>query len=263
MYQANGTYYTEDHSVSFGGLTTRSSGGVSYTDFTNYANTWSDWHLIPSSRPSIAHPTFVTKFVEIPGSDGMLDLSTFLTGRPTYGQRQGSLTFLVDNGHQQWETLRAEMVRILHGKKLKMRLMDDPTFYYDGYYTVGQWESGPDRSQIQISYTLDPYKIKINTQGSSPVLWDTFNFERDYDYYSVMSPLAISGSKNYTIFSGDYVFVPTVTWVSGSVSLSFGGVTQSLSSSGSKQLGRSTPGNNTLSVSGSGSVTITWRGGAL
>ena len=97
MYRANGTYYTEEHSVSFGDLVTRTSGGYTYTEFSKVANTWTDWYLIPSSRLSVAHPTIVTKFIEVPGSDGMLDLTTYLTGRPVYGQRQGSFSFNVDN----------------------------------------------------------------------------------------------------------------------------------------------------------------------
>ena len=71
MYYADGTYYTEEHSVSFGDLYVPS--GQSYTAFNVVANTWTDWHLIPSSRPAIAHPTVVTKFVENPGSDGLLE----------------------------------------------------------------------------------------------------------------------------------------------------------------------------------------------
>lgn len=265
MYRANGTYYTEEHSISFGGLVTRTSGGLSYEDFTVWANTWSDWHLIPSSRLSIAHPTFVSKFIEIPGADGMLDLTEYLTGRPVFGQRQGTLDFFVANFIENWETIRDKMVRVLHGKKIKMRLMDDPTYYYDGRFTVGQWQSGADHSSIQISYQLDPYKLKICKEGSVPQLWDTFNFETDYDYYTVMSPnITVSGTaKTFYIYAGDYAFAPTVTWVSGSVTASFGGVSKTLSSAGSQVLGNTHSGQNTLTVSGTGSIKIEWRGGSI
>ena len=97
MYQSNGTYYTEEHSISFGNVKAVTEGGKTYDTFEVIANTWTDWHLIPSSRPSVVPPTIVTKYVEIPGADGVLDLSNFLTGRPTYGQRQGSFSFVVDN----------------------------------------------------------------------------------------------------------------------------------------------------------------------
>lgn len=265
MYQANGTYYTEDHSVSFGDLVTRTSGGNTTVEFEDIANTWSDWHLIPSSRPSVAHPSIVTRFVEVPGADGMLDLTTFLTGRPNYGQRQGNLQFIVDNDHENWETIRMKIANTLHGKRLKMRLMDDPGYYYEGRFTVGNWEPGSDHSRIQITYNLEPYKLRITGEGSTPTLWDPFNFETDYDYYTMLgSPISVSNqTKTFYIHAGEYPFTPTATWVSGSVTVSFGGVSRTMSMAGSYTLGKASSGQNTLTVSGNGSIIVTWRGGAL
>ncbi len=263
MYNENGTVYTEEHSISFGDIVLKSYEGVSYEDFESFANTWEDWHLIPSSRPSIAHPTVATKFIEIPGTDGMIDLTDYLTGRPVYGQRQGSLNFLVANYFETWETIREKIVSMLHGKRLKMRLMDDPDYYYEGRFSVGQWESGSNNSAISITYQLDPYKKRIRANGSMPQLWDTFNFEKDYDYYTVMSPLSVNGTKDYTIISGELEFSPVVTWVSGEVTLTFGGVTKTLSSAGTEILGKSSPGNNILHAEGNGSASISWREEAL
>ena len=265
MYYRNGTYYTEEHSVSFGDLVTRSSGGQSYVDFSDAYNTWDTWHLIPSSRPSIAHPTIVTKFVEIPGSHGMLDLTTYLTGGIIYGQRQGSLDFQIDNGHESWEAIRRDITRALHGKRLKMRLMDDPQYYYEGRFTVGQWTSGATNSSIQITYQLEPFKIRINPMGTTNQLWDPFNFDTDYDWSAVMSTaISVSGStKTFDIYAGDYAFTPTLIWVSGNITASFGGVTQSLSGVGSRTLGPASNGMNRLTVSGNGSCRIEWREGGL
>lgn len=264
MYSKNGTYYTEDYSVSFGDLTSRTSGGIIYADFATKANTWTTWHLIPTSRPSIAPPSIVTKYVDIPGTDGPLDLTTYLTGKPQYGQRQGSLSFYVDNGHEHWSAIYESISSTLHGKKMKMRLMDDPTYYYEGRFTVGGWETGADHSAITISYQLNPYKILISQQGSTVLLWDPFNFDKDYDYGVVMLPLTASGSsKSYNIVSGDYHFAPKVTWKSGSITVSFGGVTKTLSSAGTQTLGRSSTGNNTLTISGNGTATMLWEGGML
>lgn len=272
MYQSNGTYYTEEHSISFGNVKAVTEGGKTYDTFEVIANTWTDWHLIPSSRPSVVPPTIVTKYVEIPGADGVLDLSNFLTGRPTYGQRQGSFSFVVDNDHEPWEKLRSRITNALHGKKLNMLLMDDPNYYYTGRFTVGNWESGATNSKISLSYQLDPYKLKIASEGSVPLPWDPFNFETDYDYYTAMGDhitVANGERKDFTLYITDFSLTPVATWVSGSVSVSFGGTSVSLTSAGSKQLptvisGLSNEQNTkTLSVSGSGSVIIKWRGGSL
>ena len=166
MYSNNGVFYTEEHSVSFGDIVTRTSEGETYEDFDTIANTWEDWHLIPSSRPSIAPPTIITKYVDIPGFDGQLDLTDYLTGGPTYGPRTGSFNFIVVNGFENWETIRENIMSVLHGKRLKMRLMDDPNYYYEGRFTVGAWESGSNNSAISISYQLDPYKKGINFDES-------------------------------------------------------------------------------------------------
>ena len=265
MYSAHGTYYTEEHSVSFGEIVTVLTDGTPHLAFETIANTWTDWHLIPSSRPSIEHPNVVTKFIEIPGADGMLDLTTFLSGKANYGQRNGSLSFYVDNDHENWETIRRNIVTTLHGKRMKMRLMDDPDYYYDGRFSVGAWESGADHSGISISYQLEPYKLRISTEGTEPTLWDPFNFETDYDYYTLMgSAITVTGStKTYNIYAQDYPFMMNAEWISGRVSVSFGGVTKVLRESGSAVLGQAQNGNNILSVSGSGSIRVSWRGGSL
>ena len=266
MYYADGTYYTEEHSVSFGDLYVPS--GQSYTAFNVVANTWTDWHLIPSSRPAIAHPSIVTKFVENQGSDGMLDLTTYLTGRPVYSQRQGSLSFLIANGIESWVDIQDDMISVLHGKRLKMKLEDDPGYYYEGRFTVGNLESGASNSAITISYQLDPYKRRISSEGTTPMLWDPFNFETDYDYYTSWpggSNIVTNnvGAGTYYIYAGDYAFQPVATWVSGTATVTFGGVTKTLSSSGSQTLGKATIGQNTLTITGNGKVTIIWRGGSL
>lgn len=111
MYQANGTYYTEEHSISFGNLVLNNS---SQTVFEVTVNSWEDWHLIPSSRPSITPPPVVSKYIEIPGSDGVLDLTEYLTGKAVYGPRNGTLSFIVDNDHESWETIRQNMINYLH-----------------------------------------------------------------------------------------------------------------------------------------------------
>lgn len=81
-------------------------------------NTWDDWHLIPKTRPLFNPPPVKTKFVEVPGGDGSLDLSVALTGRPMYGNRTGSFEFYVENGHKNWSVLYSEIMAYLHGRKL-------------------------------------------------------------------------------------------------------------------------------------------------
>ena len=62
-------------------------------------NTWDDWKLVPSNRPVIDPPTQKTNYIDIPGADGSLDISTALTGYPVYNDRVGSIEFIVMNDY--------------------------------------------------------------------------------------------------------------------------------------------------------------------
>lgn len=144
-------------------------------------NTWTDWHLIPTKRPSVASPGVSTKMVEIPGRSGTIDMSEYLTGGIVYGDRSGSWEFYVDNDHERWTTIRDKILEFLHGKRMYVVLEDDPFFYYEGRFTVSEWRSEAVCSSIVISYVLGPYKKPISSADDN-MLWDPFNFDRDTFY---------------------------------------------------------------------------------
>ena len=139
-------------------------------------NTWTDWHLIPASRPLVNPPSVKTNFIEIPGADGTLDLTESLSGRAMYGDRTGQWTFYVDNGHGSWASIYSEIMGYLHGKNFTAVLEDDPFFYYEGRFSVNQWLSEASNSKIVINYEVGPYKLYSITDGDL-WLWDPFSFE--------------------------------------------------------------------------------------
>lgn len=160
MFNQNGVFYNEEHKISFG--------NVSNATWSESYNTWTSWHLIPSSRPFIAQAAFQPRLIEIPGMDGMMDLTNYLTGTPNYGMRTGSWSFYIINhdGSLDLESLRTQIVTALHGKEWKIRLQDDPDYYYQGRLSVGNIEPGALCSSITISYQLDPYKRRISNNWS-------------------------------------------------------------------------------------------------
>lgn len=121
-------------------------------------NTWDDWHLIPATRPLFNPPTVKENMVNIPGGDGVLDLTASLAGRPTYNNRTGSWTFYVQNGFKDWSTLYSEIMVYLHGQTFKAILEDDPAYFYEGRFSVNQWKSDKDYSQIVINYNVGPIR---------------------------------------------------------------------------------------------------------
>lgn len=139
-------------------------------------NTWSDWHLIPASRPLVNPPPVKTNMIEIPGADGTLDLTESMAGRATFGDRTGSWTFYVDNDHGEWSDIYSDIMAYLHGKQLTCYLEDDPLFYYEGRFSVNQWMSESWNSKIVINYEVGPYKLYSLDTGDR-WLWDPFSFE--------------------------------------------------------------------------------------
>lgn len=163
-------------------------------------NTWDDWHLIPSSRPLFNPPTPKTKYQDIPGANGKLDLSEALTGYPVYDNRIGSFEFYVMNGYKEWYDLYSEILGYLHGRSMQAFLEDEPDYYYEGRFAVDAWNSNKDWSMITISYDVDPFKTQkestlendyqsyyfknikvaqygIYLVGEEQWLWDPFNFK--------------------------------------------------------------------------------------
>ena len=124
-------------------------------------NTWDNWHLIPTTRPVINPPGVKTSYTENPSGDGAFDMTTALTRRPMYKNRTGTLEFYVENGFKNWAFLYSEIMVYLQGQKMRMILEDDPVYYYEGRFSVGDWKSEAQNSGITISYEVGPYKRKI------------------------------------------------------------------------------------------------------
>lgn len=120
-------------------------------------NSWDEWHMIPTGRPSVVTPAMVENTVDVPGMNGSLDLSEALTGYPFYENRSGSFSFMFLNGYGNWVERRDAIIKKLHGKWMKVTLLDDPDYYYEGRITVGDWTTNKDMSSIDINYNFKPY----------------------------------------------------------------------------------------------------------
>lgn len=145
-------------------------------------NSWDDWYLIPTSRPVFNPPTLKQKTIDIPGGDGVIDLSESLTGYPVYNNRNGSFEFIVMNDsykpelpHREWYEIYSEIMDYLHGKKMQAVLEDDKEYFYEGRFLVNQWKSDKNHSLIVIDYDVGPYKWLFRS-SLEDWLWDPFNF---------------------------------------------------------------------------------------
>lgn len=139
-------------------------------------NTWEDWRLVPSSRPVFNPPPQKIKTVDIPGGNGLIDLSESLTGYPVYENRTGSMEFIVMNDFKRWHIAYSDILDYLHGQTMRAILEDDPEYFYEGRFTVNQWKSEKDWSRIVIDYSVGPYKWSV-LSSIDDWRWDPFNFQ--------------------------------------------------------------------------------------
>lgn len=164
-------------------------------------NTWDDWHLVPRTRPVFNPPAQKQKTLDIPGGNGIIDLSESLTGYPVYDNRKGSFEFIVMNGYKAWYNAYSDIMDYIHGRKITAVLEDDPTHFYIGRFTVNEWKSEPNNSVIVIEYSVEPYKWSIHSSLDG-WLWDTFNFTSGVISDSRFKDIPVSTSNVEHVFSG-------------------------------------------------------------
>lgn len=143
---------------------------VTFIKGTTRYNTYTDWKLATEGNPIIALPTQKTQTVDIPGLNGVLDLSNSLRigGGPLFNNREGSFSFIfLDISYHNttnWEEYIAEKRRIyneivkkIHGQMLNVETTFEPGVIYTGRFSVGTYtENGKSPATITISYSLKP-----------------------------------------------------------------------------------------------------------
>lgn len=143
-------------------------------------NTLKDWHIVPIGRPVIAPPQQKINQIDIPGANGVLDLSNSLTKYPVFNNRTGTLKFAVYGDLRDTPTIYTKIMRFIQGTNVKMILEDDPEYYYEGRVFVESIDAKYDGTwtEINFGYDLFPYRLALHT-SIDDWLWDPFNFETD------------------------------------------------------------------------------------
>lgn len=239
-----------------------------------YYDTWDDFHLVPSERPTIPVPSPNTKMITIPGKKDPLDFSKFLTGHTTFGNLSGSFSFLTDNNFVQrnggWMAFDKMLRRLIHGRVFKVALKEDPGYFYAGILTMGQWATGDDRSSVTISYNFHPYK---KAMLSSMDMWKFDDFDFDDGVIQYLKDMPVNGTRIVKIFGSPERISPHITGTNGltvakkqgNTWVSFGQVPTASLDSPDSIIPRLIidDGENQLRFDGNGSVTIDYRRGLL
>jgi len=194
----------------------------SYTDLGLYLNS-----------KTIGSPALKTELVEVPGSDTVLDYSEF-SGEVRYKTR--TLTFTFSAIHPS-ATDDYQIKNVLHGKKCKIFLSEDPDYYFYGRLEVGDWKITKGIAQITITATCEPWR------------------------YAADEIVVSSGSGTVALSNARKTVAPKVTVTSGSVTLTWAGNSATLSTGTNMTVDNLLlyTGTTNIEITGDGTVTFTYR----
>lgn len=230
-------------------------------------DTWKSWHLIPTSRPLVNPPKMNVRYVDVPGRNGSIDLTQAVTDNPSYTNRTGSWEFIVITNADKkdaWPSWTNAFTTIMNKCNLGRKnviLSDDKDYYYTGRVSVNSWKSDKDYSKIVLDYNFYPFK-KERFSTTEPWLWDPFSFVNGVIPQDLKS-VSIDGTKTVEIYGRAEPIIPVIKVNSGSnLVVSYNGNAYPLDSGNNTIPGLVMQvGKNTLTFSGTGNVTVTYRAG--
>ena len=191
---------------------------------------------------AIPMPEPQTNFVEIPGRDGALDLSEAF-GTVRYADRIIPLTLYA---RAPFDTLISAFAADVHGRRMNVIFDRDPTFYYDARVTLEDVERHAGYCELSLKCRAKPYKL---------------------EHFETAITVLPTGSATVTLTNTRMPVVPTIA-VSAEMTLVFAiaGVSYSISLAAGSHVMPSLvlmEGDTEVEITGSGSITFTYRKGAL
>ena len=190
-------------------------------------------------------------YVEVPGYNGSLDLSTALTdGEPCYGNREFEAVLESSEGTRlEREERINQMVNQLDGWRFNIILPDDDLHYINGRVRVERLYNDPAHASVRVTATCDPWRYN--------------NSETVVGLNATSTEQTVSLINN-----GRRSVVPTIKVINGNATLKYtvGAETRSWAlSQGDYILGDIylKPGVAPLRYSGTGQITLTYREAVL
>ena len=205
--------------------------------FGNY-HSYDAFQLILSAK-TIGTPSPKTETIDIPGGDGVLDLTEYF-GETKYGNRKLSFEFSSMVIPEDFMSLFSMVQDALHGKKMKITLDDDPGWFYFGRISVSEWKVDRNIGKLVVDCDCEPYKYQISPTTISKSISGTSTIILENSRKRVVPEVKVTSSSGLT-----------VTFGSGSV------WTLSAGSYLLPEL-ELVEGDNTVTVSGTGSITFTY-----
>lgn len=128
--------------------------------FGNY-HSYRDFGLILSSKV-IGAPSPKTEQIDIPGGDGVLDLTEFF-GEVKYNNRTLTFEFSTIVPQSEFMPLFSRVQNALHGQKMKITLDDEPEWFYIGRLSVSEWKAEKRIGKLTVECDCEPFKYRISS----------------------------------------------------------------------------------------------------
>ena len=210
--------------------------------FGNY-HSFNDLRLILANK-TIGTPSPKTETIDIPGGDGVLDLTEYF-GETKYNNRNLSFEFSTIVPRSEFMAVFSAVQNALHGKRMAIILDEDPEWKYAGRISVSEWKAEKNIGNLVVDCDCDPYKYQIGTT-------EIFR--------------SISGTSSFTLPNSRKRVVPEVKVTSSSgLTVTYGNGNVWNLASGSYLLPELelVEGDNPITVAGTGSITFTYTQGKL
>jgi len=191
---------------------------------------------------AIPMPEPQTNFVEIPGRDGALDLSEAF-GTVRYADRIIPLTLYA---RAPFDALISAFAADVHGRRTSVIFDRDPTYYYDARITLEDAEKHAGYCELSLKCRAKPYKL---------------------EHFETTITVLPAGSATVTLTNTRMPVVPVIT-ASAEMTLMFtiGGLVYTINLSAGTHVVPSLvliEDDTQIGITGTGSITFTYRKGAL
>lgn len=224
-------------------------------------HTYNDFGLLLKKKPKISPAKVKLLEVDVPGADGILDLSTSLNGYEVYYNRTITFEFNIKFMRKDlYYRVYSQISNYLQGRKFRIILDDDIGFYWYGRTSIDDFESSYRIGTLKMTADVEPYKMEVSST-SEDWLWDPFDFEQGIirEYFD----LEVNGELEVTVIGSRKPTIPTIK-VSADMTLEFDGEQYPLEEGTNKVINVELMDNEyTLKFIGTGEVTIDYRGGSL
>jgi phage-related protein len=220
-------------------------------------HSYKDYGLILSSK-TIGQPDVKTETVDVPGMDGVLDLTESL-GSVRYKNRKVEMKFSYPYTKiSSWNDTTDRFANYLHGNYINRVIFDDDKGWsYAGRCTITEMTASKGIGTLKVQCDAQPYKTDTVVDAQGRWLWDPFSFVDGVIYPGTIT---VSGTKTVNLPNGGGKPVTPTFICSAAMTLTLNGTSYTLEAGTTKNYDiQLNTGDNSAIFKGTGTVQIIYQ----